>query len=446
MSIRKGRAHPAFADDGTEMEMARARDLFESQLGSRRGDVDEQEFRRCFSNPKTAEIGLSVLTRYYSFRSHELNEVLEDSVLQSLSRAGINDCMELRLRLYEFLTERYSGFMSTEERGRALAEFAARLGLDAVSLEQALWLDEGDSRALVRLSDAPPDSLKGAYNLEVLSAILCNSQAATLGPIGQGLPAKFAFRALRLYGLFYRLVKAEGGLVFEVDGPLGLFGRASKFGYRHTLLVYRLRQLALRRDFDCNLSILFRKSKRALEYACRISDLPDLSWPNVGDLKLQLFDSKVEAKVFSTFRAVDLGGWRVEREPSPVVCEGTGTVFIPDFKLTRGNSEVLVEVIGFWLPEYRRKKKAKLEELRKAGIENLLLLVDEKLEEDFAKLTDYPVMPYSRAGTSYRIPYARILGFLEERYPAPKGAGPQVASPQTTKYVERRGGRYRVFW
>jgi len=444
MSIRKGKAYPRFCDAGTEVELARARECFERNQGRNLTEFNEDELRHCFSDAKLAEAGISTLGRFYSFRSRTLNDLLGEQEAQRLAQAGIDGPMELRLRFFEFLSGRHSGFMSSESREWVLREFAEQFELGPDKLEEALWLDEDDHRVLTRVVGAPPENLGQVLNVEILSAILCSSYTMRLGPVAEGSSLKFVFRNLRFYGLLYRIVRTEDGLIFEVDGPLNIFGRPQRLGYRMMILVFRLRQLWLKREFDCGLSIEFRKGKKRAALELKVSELPDLAWPNVGELKLNLFDSKVEAKIYSTFKAIDLGGWRIEREPTPFVAGSF--VFIPDFSVTREGNQVFIEVVGFWTPEYKKRKKAKFQEIAKAGLGNLIILVDEKAEGDFNAMTDFPIFTYTRAGSSYRIPYSAILDHLEAKFPRRESEKPRQETPGRPTYVKHGEGKYKVFW
>jgi len=444
MSVRKGKAYPTFCDTSTQVDLLRAKQYLESKLGRRVAEFDEDSLRRCFSDPKVAQAGISTLYRFYSFRSRTLNELLGDQEAERLARAGITSPMELRFKFFEFLSCRHSGFMSSESREMVLCEFAEEIGLGVDKLQEALWLDEEDSRVLSKTVDVPTESLGGVLNTEILSAMLCSSYLMRLGPVKEGSSLKFIFRNLKFYGLLYSVVRTDDGFTFQVDGPLDIVGRPHRLGYRMAILLYRLRQLSLRREFDCGVCIEFRKGKRKVAFEGTISRMPDLAWPNVGDLKLDLFDSKVEAKVYSTFRAMDLGGWRIEREPLPFIAGST--VFIPDFSIEREGNRVFVEVVGFWMPEYRKRKKAKLEDVRKAGLDNMILLVDEKVEQEFRAITDFPIFAYERKGSSYRIPYSAILEHLEARFPRKEPRRPDSPTPARPTYVRRGDGKYRIFW
>jgi uncharacterized protein len=88
------------------------------------------------------------------------------------------------------------------------------------------------------------------------------------------------------------------------------------------------------------------------------------------------FDSRLEADFASEFEQ-KMGGkrghWRLTRE-SEVLLLGD-TVMIPDFILADDQDEsrkIMVELVGFWHPQYLRRK---IEKVRAANCSHLLLLV-----------------------------------------------------------------------
>lgn len=86
------------------------------------------------------------------------------------------------------------------------------------------------------------------------------------------------------------------------------------------------------------------------------------------------FDSRLEERF-----AEDIGrlapDWDVVREPEAV--RAGQTIIFPDFLLrhrTDVSRRVLIEVLGFWTPEYLRSK---LERLRQANLDRIILCIDD---------------------------------------------------------------------
>ena len=72
--------------------------------------------------------------------------------------------------------------------------------------------------------------------------------------------------------------------------------------------------------------------------------------------------------------------WTLEREVDLVPVPGG--VIIPDFRLIdQGGRSVLLEIVGYWRPEYLKKK---FELLRKSGRSDVIAAVSERLNLDKA--------------------------------------------------------------
>ena len=80
--------------------------------------------------------------------------------------------------------------------------------------------------------------------------------------------------------------------------------------------------------------------------------------------------------------------WRLEREVDLIPIPGS--VMIPDFRLAHPDGRsYLLEIVGYWRPEYLRKKFA---QVRQSDCQNLILAISERLNLDKAgvKLENVP--------------------------------------------------------
>jgi uncharacterized protein len=96
--------------------------------------------------------------------------------------------------------------------------------------------------------------------------------------------------------------------------------------------------------------------------------------PSGGAAAGRSYDSSFEqalAREFAARLGHERGGWSLTREDVPVVIGET--VFLPDFTVRhRDGRSALVEIVGFWTPEYL---EAKLRKLRERRLDNLVLVV-----------------------------------------------------------------------
>ena len=91
------------------------------------------------------------------------------------------------------------------------------------------------------------------------------------------------------------------------------------------------------------------------------------------------FDSILEEAFAARWEKLDTP-WTLEREVDLVPVPGSA--IIPDFRVAHPDGRsVLVEIVGFWRPEYLRKKFALL---RRSGRRDIVLAVSERLNLDAA--------------------------------------------------------------
>jgi hypothetical protein len=103
-----------------------------------------------------------------------------------------------------------------------------------------------------------------------------------------------------------------------------------------------------------------------------------------------LFDSRLERDLAVEFEEKfggERGQWALTREDEVILLGDT--VMIPDFALTnkRDGRRAIVEIVGFWHPNYLRRKVAKV---RAANRRDLILLVYEGINLSQEQLQDVP--------------------------------------------------------
>jgi predicted nuclease of restriction endonuclease-like RecB superfamily len=101
-------------------------------------------------------------------------------------------------------------------------------------------------------------------------------------------------------------------------------------------------------------------------------------------------DSALERKLVRDVKRLKRG-WEIKRETTAV--RAGESVFFPDFKLVRGEREVLVEVVGYYTPEYLENK---LRKLREAKLRNFIVCIDRSLSCDDGEVTADVVLRYER--------------------------------------------------
>ena len=100
------------------------------------------------------------------------------------------------------------------------------------------------------------------------------------------------------------------------------------------------------------------------------------------------FDSSVEELLSIEWGELSRDGWRMERE-TEILHRGQ-TAFFPDFVFVHQDGmRVMLEIVGFWTPEYLKYKAQVLKLFREQPV---LLAIAQSLKEKFAMDLDLPTL------------------------------------------------------
>ncbi len=250
-----------------------------------------------------------------------------------------------------------------ESRSALLLRVASSFGVTPADLEGSLFADLPGERVLADLPvSLSPAELALRANLSLIQGLLGRATGVTLEVEGN---ARVLVRHAKLRGLLCTVSRPAPGVgaVLEISGPLALF--------RHTVLYGRALGSLVPHLAWCQ---RFR-----LRATCLLEDrLADLQLatgdPIFPSAEPRRFDSQLEERFAQDFRKV-APDWDVLREPEPIPV-GTRLVF-PDFALQHRSERSrrwLLELVGFWTPEYLRRKLALY---REARVANLILCIAE---------------------------------------------------------------------
>jgi predicted nuclease of restriction endonuclease-like RecB superfamily len=158
--------------------------------------------------------------------------------------------------------------------------------------------------------------------------------------------------------------EADDGAQLEVSGPFALFRRTLLYG----------------RALGSLVPVLGWTRRFRLEAECEVRRRTVMVTLATGDPifpspEPRRFDSQVEERFARDFgRAAP--AWTIVREPEPIAVGGH--LIFPDFAIHPRSDPArrwLLEIVGFWTPEYLAQK---LQRLREARIPNLVLCIDEE--------------------------------------------------------------------
>lgn len=241
------------------------------------------------------------------------------------------------------------GGLSESIRRRVIEQAAGELDLTPEAVEATLYADYPRQRLLEGPADLPaPATLRDKYQLALLQGFLLRSAEVRLW-------VRSHVRAVARFAKLSRLLctfALEGDSTrMDLSGPLALFHSTLKYG----------------RALATFLPSVVSTPGWRLEAQCALPEGPlairvDASAPLPRTHALPKdADSKLESQLARDLRRLK-STWTLRREAEAY--QAGGRAFFPDFLLTRGDQRVVVEVVGFWTPEYLSSKLRALASLR----------------------------------------------------------------------------------
>ncbi|MCS7116253.1 MAG: DUF790 family protein, partial [Nitrososphaerota archaeon] len=381
--------NPNFSDHLSIAE--RALEFYESCLGMEKGSIDFDELRYRIGDDRLADGLRYALNHIFTYKP---------KVTRRLKISPTN----LRLKLFKFVGSLEGGF--ARNRVEVLKRFKEECddeevrGLELEDLDDYLWSDYPKGYVLVKVKDdvSPIDVIK-YYNYEVLDTLLSNSRMLIFMTKGshkvpKGMFVKEVVRRVKEFGLIYDAQLKDDYVLVSTYGPIELFGKPTRFASRLSML-FNTVQPFLKTVGDWSVKILVHLKKRDLPCILTDSNMPDYAKDmRIDEEIVPIFDSRVERKFYMAMSSVSK--YRIEREAEPIIVGDT--LIVPDYTFHRIDGvKWYLEIIGYWRPEYVAKKKAKLMELKRAGFDKLILLVENSHIEYFKDI-GFPVFPYRMKG------------------------------------------------
>jgi uncharacterized protein len=254
-----------------------------------------------------------------------------------------------------------------QTRAEVLQQAARDFDVSDEEVEQLLFADRAANAVL---SDSGPawtaDALLARYNLELARGVLYWASQLSIEVSDS---YKDLWKYLKLFKLMFEAEQVSGGYRLRLDGPISPFVKATT-RYGRAFAAF-MPALLLCERWRLDATVHPPQSFMPLTYRLDQSSALQSHFKRSG-----LFDSRLEADFAAEFEE-KFGGarghWQLSRE-SEVLLLGD-TVMIPDFLLVDKDDEqrrVLIELVGFWHPNYLRRK---VEKVRAARCQHLLLLV-----------------------------------------------------------------------
>jgi predicted nuclease of restriction endonuclease-like RecB superfamily len=302
-------------------------------------------------------------------------------------------------------------------RAAVLARVAACFGVTAAEMESALLADlRGERRVAELPASLSASRLATDANVAIVTSLVKRAVQVRISIRGNAHPL---VRHARRAGLICRLSSLDAdvsalrlgapqnlslgaqdaceGVILDVSGPFALFRHTEVYGRALASLVPRVARCT---EYELSAACALSRGAERATLVLRAGD------PIGTGRELASRDSRVEDRFERDFRRA-APDWELIREPHPVA-SGKLLIF-PDFELVHRRDprrRWLVELLGFWTPSYLTEK---LEQLRAAGIERLVLCIDQN-----RRCTEEDVPPDARViRYKTRIDPRALLGIID---------------------------------
>ncbi|KYK35187.1 MAG: hypothetical protein AYK18_13265, partial [Theionarchaea archaeon DG-70] len=262
---------------------------------------------------------------------------------------------------------------TTKQRHVVVTEAAQHFDVSAKDIEASFWADREEYQKVTSVAAVSPSELVKYYNLSLTQTLLFDALSLEFTTSGN---YQEIFRIIKYLGLMYEL-NANETVTVEVTGPASLFRKTKKYG---TSLAKLLPKILKAPSWKLKARVETTVAGEPRIYIFELSDTKQEFFPDIPTAT-ESFDSAVEENFLKRFQAVRKD-WTITREPT--VLKAGPSAMIPDFSLERRGKKCYIEIVGFWTPEYLKKKTEKVKTLQK----EIILCVNKELQctkKDFQK-------------------------------------------------------------
>ncbi len=260
-------------------------------------------------------------------------------------------------------------------REHVMDQVALQYEITAEQVSDSLYADLAENHRLSTFNPPTAHFLLNRYNVALCQAMLYRCKEMRLS-VHRNIPARY--KQLFKFIKFYRLIHAitgdlDAGYEIVLDGPVSMFRHSQKYGIQMAVFLPAL-LLCTRWTMRAEIQ---RRDGRKQEFV-----MDDKLGLESHYRDQTLYDSLLEQAFAERFEKTK-SDWKMERETEIINLKET--VMIPDFAFRHADGRTaLVEIMGYWRPEYLRRK---LEKLRRAQRKDLIVAVSQDLnvsEDDFA--------------------------------------------------------------
>lgn len=323
-------------ENGCLPHLARAIAVYRSRIGDRLGRV--------------RDAARAALEGLRPDRVEAVVKLLDDAATYEWPRGAQQ--AGRRLGIFEAAARRHPVLDHAEARSclRAVLGTVPERSDDVVAL---LYADYPEFHRLAAFpADSSAEGLQADYDLAQAQALLYD---AVKIEVEAHADFKHVVQYAHLSRLLHRIERVPGGryrLIF--DGPNSLLRRTHAYGIDFAKFLAALVQA---RDWRMTAEIILRKRWRPATFRLTSSDGLRSSVPAP-----RLFDSSLEESFARKFGAAR-NGWHLHREA--LLLAAGKALLVPDFVFRHEDgTEIALEIVGYWTPEYLAEKFRKLAQAR----------------------------------------------------------------------------------
>ncbi len=294
-------------------------------------------------------------------RVEAIVQLLDDTATYEWPRGP--QAADRRVRVFELAAARHP-VLDRADADAVVAQIFGEAPRQPDDLVALLYADYPEFHRLRSFpGDYTAEDLRADYDLGQAQALLYSAVSLS---VETAADFRHVVQYARLARLLHRLESAGGGYRFVFDGPNSILRHTHAYGVDFARFLAAVVQA---RDWRLTAEIVLRKGWRPLTFALSSADGLRSRVPAP-----RLFDSAIEAALAEKFGG-ERDGWRLRREA--MILEAGGGLLVPDFVFTHADgTEVALEIVGYWTPEYVARKLRKLGRVRAP---NLLVAVRRSL-------------------------------------------------------------------
>lgn len=256
-------------------------------------------------------------------------------------------------------------------RQHALREASVTYKISEREVEAALFADLLEEQVLQGTGDPiTPKGLIDRYNLEVARGLLYWAKEVNLRVSDT---YRDVFRYIKLVGLMYSIFPNGNGYDITLHGPLSPFVQSTiRYGVQFAKF---MPALLLCDEWEMEAAVKPPHADQFLSY--QLDNTTELQSYFKGSAD---FASRLEANFAAEFEQKytrNTREWELTYEDELITVGDS--VMIPDFAFTnkKDGRRALLEIVGFWHPQYLKRKLAKI---RAANRSDLIILVYENVK------------------------------------------------------------------